>query len=123
MAEIDDLLGVNPLQKVTTGEAVKMMVMNALGFVSKPLYMFPEYIDNKALPLYFRADLMPDDFNDDTIGRALDRLYENDPTAIFMRLALKVASDARLRLNSRLCGHHVGHSQCIEDVPSLFREL
>ena len=41
--EIDNLMGINPCQKVTTGEAVEMMVLNALGFVSKPLYLYPAF--------------------------------------------------------------------------------
>jgi transposase len=88
--EIDKIIGVSPLQKVTTGEAVKMMVLNALGFVSRPLYMYPEYIENKSMCQFFRPELVPEDFNDDTIGRALDRIYEHDPTHIFMVIAHKV---------------------------------
>lgn len=88
--EIDNILGVNPCQKVTTGEAVEMMVLNALGFVSKPLYLYPEYIENKSMCMFFREELKPEDFNDDLVGRALDRLYENDPTKIFMHVAFAV---------------------------------
>ncbi|MEA1945522.1 MAG: DUF4277 domain-containing protein, partial [Euryarchaeota archaeon] len=39
--EIDKIVGVSDKQKVTTGEAVMAMIMNGLGFVSKPLYLFP----------------------------------------------------------------------------------
>ena len=39
---------------------------------------------------FFRPELVPEDFNDDTIGRALDRIYEHDPTHIFMVIANKV---------------------------------
>lgn len=88
--EIDNLVGINPCQKVTTGEAVEMMVLNALGFVSKPLYLYPEYIENKSMCIFFREELMPEEFNDDMIGRALDRLFENDPTKIFMQIAFVV---------------------------------
>ena len=89
--EINKLVGVNEQQKVTTGDAVVAMVINALGFVSKPLYLFPSFMKNKPVELLIREGLKPEDFNDDTLGRALDRLYKADPTTIFMHIALMVA--------------------------------
>jgi len=50
-----------------------------------------EFMKNKPMELFFREDLRPGDFNDDTLDRALDRLYENNPTSIFMHIALKTA--------------------------------
>ena len=41
--EIDRIVGVDPRQKVTCGEAVVAMVLNALGFVDRPLFLFPEF--------------------------------------------------------------------------------
>ena len=37
--EIDKPVGINEKQIVTTGEAVMAMVINALGFVNRPLYL------------------------------------------------------------------------------------
>lgn len=89
--EINRMVGVDDQQKVATGDAVIAMVINALGFTSKPLYLFPGFMYNKPVDLLVREDLKPEDFNDDTLGRALDRLYQNNPTQIFMHIALKVA--------------------------------
>ncbi len=89
--EIDNLVGINEKQIVTTGEAVTAMVINALGFVNRPLYLFPEFMRNKPIELFFREDLKPEDFNEDTIGRSLERLFGNNPTKIFMHIALKTA--------------------------------
>ena len=96
---IDSIIEVNSQQKVTTGEAVMSMVINSLGFVSKPLYMFPEFMSNKPVHLFFNRDLEPEDFNDDTLGRALDRIYANDPTSIFMRISMKVAEMESIKRN------------------------
>ena len=85
---INNIIGVDPQQKVSTGDAVMAMVTNALGFVSKPLYMFPEFMETKPVGQLFENDLVAEDFNDDTLGRALDRLYENGPTKIFMQISL-----------------------------------
>jgi transposase len=89
--EIDNLVGINEKQIVTTGEAVTAMVINALGFVNRPLYLFPEFMRNKPTELFFREDLKPEDFNEDTIGRSLERIFVNNPTKIFMHIALKTA--------------------------------
>ncbi|MDD1744971.1 MAG: IS1634 family transposase, partial [Candidatus Methanoperedens sp.] len=89
--EVDKIVGVNDKQIVTTGESLMAMVINGLGFVNRPLYLTPEFMKNKPIELFFRNDLTPEDFNDDTLDRALDRLYENNPTSIFMHIALKTA--------------------------------
>ena len=45
--EIDGAVGVDPHQKVTCDEAVVAMILNALGFVDRPLYLFPEFMATK----------------------------------------------------------------------------
>jgi transposase len=96
---IDNIIIPNEQQKVTTGESLMAMVINSLGFVSKPLYLFPDFMKNKPVHLFFSRDLQPEDFNDDTLGRALDRIYENDPTSIFMQVAMKVAKMENIKRN------------------------
>ena len=86
---IDNIIIPNEQQKVTTGESLMAMVINSLGFVSKPLYLFQDFMKNKPVHLFFSRYLQPEDFNDDTLGRALDRIYENDPTSIFMHESSK----------------------------------
>lgn len=85
--EIDRALGVDPRQKMTCGEAVVAMVLNALGFVDRPLYLFPEFLETKPIEILIRAGLNVEDFNDDVLGRTLDKLYRACPASIFMRIA------------------------------------
>jgi transposase len=66
-------------RKVSVGEAVQAMVLNALGFVGSDLYLTPEFFDNKPVDLLIREGLMADDFNDDRLGRALDMLSQGSP--------------------------------------------
>jgi transposase len=96
---IDSIIGVNNLQKVTTGEAVMAMVINALGFVSKPLYMFTEFMEKKPVKLLFENGLEPEDFNDDTLGRALDRVFENGTTKIFMKVSFNALKQIGVKRN------------------------
>jgi len=96
------------------------MVINALGFTSKPLYLFPQFIHNKPVELLEREDLKPENFNDDTLGRVPDRLYQNNPTQIFMHIALKVAKlvgveKKFLHLDTTTMGVHGEHHQQEED--------
>ena len=87
--EIDGIVGVNPRQKVTCGEAVVAMVLNALGFVDRPLYLFPEFLGNEArgVTLLIGEGLKAEWFNDDVLGRTLEKLYRAGPEGIFMRIA------------------------------------
>jgi len=74
-SEINRIVGVDPRQKVTCGEAVVAMILNALGFVDRPLYLFPEFMTTKPVELLIGAGFKPEDFNDDVLGRTLDKLY------------------------------------------------
>jgi transposase len=84
--EIDTQVGPSN-RKVTVGEAVQAMVLNALGFTSRALYLTPEFFTNKPVDLLIRAGLQAEDLNDDSLGRALDRLYEVGVTEVFAWVA------------------------------------
>jgi len=62
-SEIDRIVGVAPRQKVTCREAVVAMVLNALGFVDRPLYLFPEFMATKHVELLIREGLKAEYFN------------------------------------------------------------
>lgn len=84
--QIDTYVGATG-RKVSVGEAVQAMVLNALGFVGRALYLTPEFFDNKPVDLLIREGLTADDFNDDSLGRALDMLYKAGITQVFSRVA------------------------------------
>ena len=54
---INIVVGVDSRQKVTCGEAVVAMVLNALGFVDRPLYLFPEFMATKPVEILIREGL------------------------------------------------------------------
>ncbi len=88
---IDEKVGQTD-RKVSCGEAVLAMVLNALGFTSRALYLMPDYLRNKPIDLLIRSGLNPDDFNDDTLGRSLDDLYACGVTEVFASVASKALS-------------------------------
>jgi len=84
--QIDTYVGATG-RKVSVGEAVQAMVLNALGFVGRALYLTPEFFDNKPVDLLIREGLTAGDFNDDSLGRALDMLYKVGITQVFFCVA------------------------------------
>ena len=84
--QIDTYVGATE-RKVSVGEAVQAMVLNALGFVESALYLTPEFFDNKPVGLLIREGLTAEDLNDDSLGRALDMLYKADITQVFFCVA------------------------------------
>ena len=85
---INEQLGVKPQEKLTSGIIVKSIILNALGFVSRPLYLFPQFFQDKATEHLFGEGIVPEDFNDDKVGRVMDKLYQFGLTNIFLIIAL-----------------------------------
>ncbi len=85
---INQQLGVRPQEKLTSGIIVKSIILNALGFVSRPLYLFPQFFQDKATEHLFGAGILPEDFNDDKVGRVMDKLYRFGLTKIFLLIAI-----------------------------------
>ena len=52
------------------------MIMNGLGFVWRPLYLFPQFFEKKAIEHLLGAGIEAEDLNDDEIGRVMDNLYK-----------------------------------------------
>jgi transposase len=74
-------------RKVSCGQAVQAMVLNALGLTGRALYLMPEYMRNKPVDLLIGEGLVADDFNDDTLGRALDEVHQIGVTELFAWIA------------------------------------
>jgi hypothetical protein len=49
VAQIDQIISKHGNQKVTTGQAVKGMILNGLGMISSPLYLVEKFFEGKAL--------------------------------------------------------------------------
>ncbi len=74
-------------RKVSVGLAVKAMILNALGFSSRPLYLSSEFFENKPVETLLGQGLEASDLNDDSLGRALDALFQADVTTVFAKVA------------------------------------
>ncbi len=98
--EIDEILGTHEQEVMSSGTTVKAMVLNALGFVSAPLYLFQEFFVGKATELLLGQGVKPEHLHDDKLGKVLDKLFDADLTRLFVRVALKAAE--RFGVDSRV---------------------
>jgi hypothetical protein len=62
-------------RKVSCGKGTQAMILNALGFVGRALYMTPGYLNNKPVDLLIGPDMRAANFNDGALDRCLDDLY------------------------------------------------
>ena len=88
--KINEIFSIDSREKVSTGEVVKAIILNGLGFVSRPLYLFPEFFQDKAIEHLIGAGIKAEDLNDDKIGRVMDKLYKYGLTKLFLIIALEV---------------------------------
>ena len=77
---------------VTAGHAVKAMVLNGLGFINQQLYLVPHFFQNKPISRLIAPGIQASHLNDDTLGRALDTLYDFGVTALYSLIVATAAT-------------------------------
>ena len=108
---IDRLLGTHPLEEVSAGHVVKALILNCLGFLTAPLYLFSQFFVGKATEHLIGPDVKPEHLNDSRIGRVLDQLYKKGLTSVFV----EIASSAVKRFGVSLKQAHLdGSSMCVQ---------
>lgn len=96
---IDQKVGTNDQHHVSTGEAVAAMIMNGLGFVSRPLSLTPQFFETKALDVLFSREMEPGDLNRHRLGRALDDIHVYGCELLFSEIASHVCK--KLTVNQK----------------------
>ena len=72
---IDRELGKHPQEKVSAGQAVKAMILNCMGFLTSPLYLFSEFFAGKATEHLIGEGVTAEHLNESRLGRVMDQLY------------------------------------------------
>ncbi len=98
--QINQLVGEKPGEIVSPGHAVKAMILNGLGLVSAPLYLFSQFFEGKATEHLIGEGIQPKHLNDDRLGRVLDKLYVTGTSQIFTLVALAAAHKFEVSLNT-----------------------
>lgn len=87
---INSKLGIDPREKISSGILVKAILVNGLGFVSRPLYLFSQFFDDKGIEILLGEEVESDYLNDDKIGRVMDKLYKYGLNNLFIEIGLLV---------------------------------
>ena len=118
MEKIDEMipkLSNNTSFHFSHGQVVALMIINGLGYTSKPLYMCHEYFRKKDVETILGFKFKPEWFNDDVIGRTLDAMFEYGLTPLFSELAFKVLNFLGRKVSSvnidSTSFHYHGHEQ------------
>jgi transposase len=80
---INEKLGIDKREKISSGQVVKAMILNGLGFVSKPLYLFSKFFEDKGMEKLLGGSVKSDYLNDDKLGRVMDELYKYRKLKLF----------------------------------------
>jgi transposase len=96
---INEIVGLDSRELVTSGQVVKGIILNGLGFTSQPLYLFPKFFEDKATEHLIGEGIKAEYLNDDKIGRVMDKLYEKGLSSIFLMIALAVVKKYQLLTN------------------------
>ncbi|KUG19024.1 mobile element protein [hydrocarbon metagenome] len=87
---IDELIPKHGQHKLAHSVVLKAMVLNALGFNERRLYIFPKFFTTLATERLLGPGVIPADLNDDVLGRTLDRIYDYGATDLFLKIVLQV---------------------------------
>lgn len=88
---IDHLIPPDPRAIITTGESVKLMVINGLGFTSRPLYLEAQFYASKPIERFLGRPCASEEVSDDRLGRTLDSCFNYGCASIFSTIASKAA--------------------------------
>lgn len=97
---INELIGQQPGEKISPGYVVKAMILNGLGFVSSPLYMFSEFFKDKPCEHLIGKGVKAEYLNDDKLGRVMDKLFVKGLTEIFLAISSQVIKEFNISLKS-----------------------
>ncbi len=100
VGQINERLGEDPREKVSAGVVVKAMILNGLGFVSGPLYLFETFFAGKATEHLLGEGVSPSYLNDDRLGRVLDGLYLRGLSETFLSCCINAAQVCGLTCRS-----------------------
>ncbi|MEO0942946.1 MAG: IS1634 family transposase [Cyanobacteria bacterium J06642_12] len=82
-------MGTHPQRIVSPGQGIKAMILNGLGFVSTPQYLYESIFAGKATNHLLGAGIEAAHLNDDYLGRLLDKVWEYNPSQLFSLIAME----------------------------------
>ena len=96
--QINERIGISSREKVSAGIIVKAMILNGLGFVSAPLYMFSKFFEGKATEHLLGEGITAEQINDDRIGDVMDDIHEVGLTETFVGISVKAVKKYEVKV-------------------------
>jgi transposase len=90
LAELIDRHIEQKRRKVTVGQAVQAMILNALGFTGRALYLTPRFYSSRPVEVLVGEGIQSGDLHDSSLGTALDAIYEYGITELFYSVAQNI---------------------------------
>jgi transposase len=97
---IDKILPPDPNMKISHGECIKLMVINGLGFTSRPLYLEAQFFSSRPVNRFLMKDC-EDAINDDRLRRTLDKIFASGCDPLFASIASQAA--LRFGVSRKFC--------------------
>ena len=77
-------------EKITAGQVIKALILIGLGIVSRPLYLFSQFFEDKAIEKLLGTGINSEYLNVDKIVILMDNIYQLGLTNLFIELGLLV---------------------------------
>ena len=90
LAELIDRHIEQKRRKVSVGQAVQAMILNALGFTGRALYLTPRFYSSRPVEVLVGEGIQSSDLHDSSLGTALDAIYEYGITELFYSVAQSI---------------------------------
>jgi transposase len=96
---IDEMIKSNDQEKITDGQAVIGMILNGLGFASRPLMLVPQFFRSKALTVLITKEAKAEDFNRFKLSRTLDNIAKYGCEKFFSHIAFYVCEKEKVDIS------------------------
>lgn len=98
---LDASLGVNPVAGLSPGLCLKAMIVNGLGFTSRPLYLSASFFETKAVEQLLGSGVEASAITDQQLGNFLESCYDYGCTKLFSQMSWEVFRRCELQGRDR----------------------
>ncbi len=96
---VNEQLGTDSKEIISPGVIIKAIILNGLGFLSRPLYLFQQFFEDKPTDHLLGKGVLPEHLNDDQIGRVMDKCYSYGISELFLLIALAGVKKYQINLD------------------------
>ena len=98
---VDDALGSDQGSALSPGMCLKAMIVNGLGFTTRPLYLSASFFETKAVAQLLGPGIAAGDITDQRLGDFLEACYDYGCTKLFSQIAWEVFQRCELQGRDR----------------------